>query len=200
MDSKGKKQNLAWKIKVLFQQNMKRDRLMILLLVGILLIVIAVPVSDRNEKHTEGNLSNEYDMDFSLKQYSLYLEQKLEDLLSKIEGAGEVSVMITWKSSSEKIIEKDKESTNESLEETDSQGGSRTTKNITSSDRSIYKNSGEGSEEGEPYVTKEISPVVEGVIIIAQGGDHPVVVQNITEAVQALFDIDTHKIKVMKGN
>lgn len=200
MDSKGKKQNLAWKIKVLFQQNMKRDRLMILLLVGILLIVIAVPVSDRNEKHTEGNLSNEYDMDFSLEQYSLYLEQKLEDSLSKIEGAGEVSVMITWKSSSEKIIEKDKESTNESLEETDSQGGSRTTKNITSSDRSIYKNSGEGSEEGEPYVTKEISPVVEGVIIIAQGGDHPVVVQNITEAVQALFDIDTHKIKVMKGN
>ncbi|MDO4473456.1 MAG: stage III sporulation protein AG [Eubacteriales bacterium] len=200
MDSKGKKQNPARKIKALLQQNMKKDRLMILMLAGILLIVIAVPVSDRNGEYEDGEISKESDMVFSLEQYSYYLEQKLEDSLSKIEGAGEVSVMITWKSSSEKIVEKDKESTSESLEETDSQGGSRTTKNITSSDRSIYRNSGEGSEEGEPYVTKEISPVVEGVIIIAQGGDHPVVVQNITEAVQALFDIDTHKIKVMKGN
>lgn len=200
MDSNGKKQNPARKIKALLQQNMKKDRLMILMLAGILLIVIAVPVSDRNGEYEDGEISKESDMVFSLEQYSYYLEQKLEDSLSKIEGAGEVSVMITWKSSSEKIVEKDKESTSESLEETDSQGGSRTTKNITSSDRSIYRNSREGSEEGEPYVTKEISPVVEGVIIIAQGGDHPVVVQNITEAVQALFDIDTHKIKVMKGN
>ena len=36
------------------------------------------------------------------------------------------------------------------------------------------------------------------VIVIAEGGDNPVVIENITEAVQALFGVDTHKIKVMK--
>ncbi len=49
-------------------------------------------------------------------------------------------------------------------------------------------------------MTKELSPKVEGVVVIAEGGDKGVVVQNITEAVQALFGVDTHKIKVMKLN
>ncbi|MGN0422485.1 MAG: stage III sporulation protein AG, partial [Lachnospiraceae bacterium] len=38
----------------------------------------------------------------------------------------------------------------------------------------------------------------EGVVVLAEGGDNAVVKQNITEAVQALFGIDTHKIRVMK--
>ena len=49
-------------------------------------------------------------------------------------------------------------------------------------------------------MSKEITPQVEGVVVLAQGGDDPVVVQNITEAVQALFGIDTHKIRIMKKN
>jgi stage III sporulation protein AG len=41
---------------------------------------------------------------------------------------------------------------------------------------------------------------VEGVVVIAEGGGNAVVIKNITEAIQALFDVDTHKIKVMKRN
>ena len=47
-------------------------------------------------------------------------------------------------------------------------------------------------------LSKELSPKVEGVIVIAEGGDDALVKQNITEAVQALFGIDTHKIRIMK--
>lgn len=198
MGNRRNMEELSQKIKSFVRKNGKKDRLLILLLCGILFLVIAVPVSDENEENE--TVSDGQDTAFSMDQYSMHLEQKLADALSKIEGAGEVSVMITWKSSSERIVEKDEESTSESLEETDSQGGSRTTKSITSSGKSVYTGSSGSSEDGEPYVTKEISPVVEGVMIVAQGGNQPVVVQNITEAVQALFDIDTHKIKVMKGN
>ena len=49
-------------------------------------------------------------------------------------------------------------------------------------------------------MTKELTPEVAGVIVIAEGGDDPVAVENIIEAVQALFEIYTHKIKVMKRN
>lgn len=41
---------------------------------------------------------------------------------------------------------------------------------------------------------------VEGVVVIAEGGENPVVVRNISEVVQALFDVESHKIKVIKGN
>ena len=39
---------------------------------------------------------------------------------------------------------------------------------------------------------------VTGVLIAAQGGDDAVVVQNIQQAVMALFQVEAHKIKVMK--
>lgn len=46
--------------------------------------------------------------------------------------------------------------------------------------------------------TKDIQ--VTGVLIAAQGGDNMVTVQNIKQAVMALFQLDAHKIKVMKMN
>ncbi|MGO5052197.1 hypothetical protein ACTQ6A_06710 [Lachnospiraceae bacterium LCP25S3_G4] len=39
---------------------------------------------------------------------------------------------------------------------------------------------------------------VSGIVVVTQNGDNAVVKQNITEAIQALFDVDTHKIKIMK--
>ena len=36
------------------------------------------------------------------------------------------------------------------------------------------------------------------MVIAADGGDDPVVVKNLTEAVQALFRVEAHKIKIMK--
>lgn len=45
---------------------------------------------------------------------------------------------------------------------------------------------------------ERVLPSVQGVLIIAQGGDDPIVIKNIQEAVLALFPVDAHKIKVMK--
>lgn len=49
-----------------------------------------------------------------------------------------------------------------------------------------------------PYVTHTLSAKVEGVTVLAQGGDSPVLKKNITEVIEALFDIEPHKIKVAK--
>ena len=100
-----------------------------------------------------------------------------------------MSVMITLSASSEKIVEKDREISSESSES----GEADSSKRSSSSENSVYS----GSDE-VPYVTKELSPDIEGVLVIADGGDNAVVIENITEAVQALFPVDTHKIKVMK--
>ena len=40
--------------------------------------------------------------------------------------------------------------------------------------------------------------IIEGVVVIAEGGDNDDIRKDITEIVQALFDIDAHKIKVVK--
>lgn len=111
---------------------------------------------------------------------------------------GNVKVMITLKSSEENVVEKDQQSDGQSVEEEDSQGGKRMTKETSSDKTSIYEQKSDGTQV--PYVSKKLSPEVEGVIVIADGGDNAVVVQNITGAIQALYGVEAHKIKVMKRN
>ena len=195
-------ENLAGKIQTLLK---KKDRLIILLLGGVLLLIIALPVSDGDNRNTVRQTvasaeayANGMQVE-DTEDYAAYLENMLESTLSKVKGVGRVKVMVTLEASSERIIEKDVSSESESVQETDSQGGNRSTINSSSSQSTVYEGEG-GGTSGTPYITKELTPVVEGVVIIAQGGDDAVAVQNITEAVQALFEIDTHKIKVMKSN
>lgn len=183
---------------------MRKDRLVIVLLGGILLLVIALPVSDKEETALGGRAQPENAVSggetegWDTEAYADYLERKLAEALSHVKGVGRTKVMVTLASGSERVVEKDTNSGSESIQETDSQGGSRSTINSSSSQETVY--SGGETGNGEPYVTKELTPIVEGVVVIAEGGDDPVAVQNITEAVQALFEIDTHKIKVMKSN
>ena len=182
-------------------KNLKKDQLLILLLVGILLLVIAAPVPKVNDQTTKTGTSagtgqsqtGGSDVDL---EYINYLEKHLAENLSQINGAGEVSVMITLKSSTEKIIEKDNNQQTETVTESDSQGGTRTTSNLSHDESTIYEDYSDNTKS--PYVSKTITPQVEGVVVIAAGGDNAVVKENITEAVRALFDIDTHKIRIMK--
>ena len=156
-------------------RKIKKDKWLIILLVGLLLVVIAMPVSDIKSDQTQDEQQ----------------VQKAENALAKVEGVGNVKVMITLASSSEKVVEKDREMTSE-VQEGESGG-----KNTSSSETAVYAN---GNGEETPYVKQELSPRIEGVLVIADGGDNAIVIENITEAVQALFGVDTHKIKVMKHN
>lgn len=109
-----------------FRLKLNKNNILILLLVGILLVVIAIPTSE-NQCETE---------------YGTEIEIRLENILEKMEGVGEVKVMVTYQDNDE----------------------------------------------------------VEGIAVIADGGGDSVIVKNITEVVQALFDVESHKIKVIKAN
>lgn len=172
-------------------KKMKKNQILILFLCGVLLMIIAMPVKENEEENLEivKSLS-----DSDSTQYAKYLEHELERILSQMEGAGNVSCMVTLSQSAEQIIEKDMDISDENITESDSQGGTRTTNQSSRSEVTIYN----GEENGSPYVSKEISPKVEGVLVIAEGGDNAVVVKNITESLQALFGIESHKIRIVK--
>lgn len=173
----------------------RKSQLLILLLVGILLMVIVLPIPDGGEGSEEEN--NQTDVKITdAGDYEAYLEEKTARTLQYVEGVGKAEVMITLKSSSQKVIEKDQQSSSQTTEEEDSEGGTRTLNDISSDKTSIYEQNSDGSQS--PYVSKELTPEIEGVVVIADGGDNAVVVQNITEAVQALFGVEAHKIKIMK--
>lgn len=184
----------------------KKNQLLILLLSGILLLVIVFPVPDSGAGDSAAGSAGSLSADSTAAdaaadtsgtgEYEAYLEEKTAQTLRQVSGVGEVTVMITLKSGGQKIIEKDQSNTVQTTEEEDSSGGTRAVEDQSSDKTSIYTQGADGSSA--PYVSKELSPEIEGVVVIADGGDDAVVIQNITEAVQALFGVEAHKIKIMK--
>ena len=102
-----------------------KQQLLILLCIGVLLIVIGIPTNNNTQTVRKND----------------DLESRLENILSQIEGIGEVHVMIT----------------------------------------------------------RNRDETVQGIAVAAQKGDSPIVANEITEVIKALFQIETHKIKVIKG-
>lgn len=179
----------------------KKEQLVVLLLFGVLLVVIALPTTtgtmgadkkDANISGTQGAAGT----DTATLTYEEQLEKRLSAILSQVAGAGRVEVMVTLESRGERIVEKDTPESRKSVEETDSSGGSRTTDEQDWGEETVYYEDGSGGKS--PYVVKELEPNIEGVLVLAEGGDSAVVKQELLEAVQALFPIEAHKVKIMK--
>ena len=184
-------------------RKLQKDQCLIIVLVGILLCVIAIPT---NKKESESNLSNIKDdivddhmasesMDIPVDYVGCW-EDKLEDALRYVEGVGKVRVLITLHNSEQKVVEKDGPEEHSETTETDAAGGSRTIGDSRTEKSTIYTADGQGRDV--PYVVMTIEPVVEGVVVIAQGADRENIRENIIEAIQVLFDIEANKIKIVK--
>lgn len=194
---KEKDKNVNFKTWLSKVKNLKKNQIFMVLLAGILLVIIALPTKQGEETRSKNQteqapvekVSNE-------KTDTDLLEEKLVSALGKVKGVGKVEVMLTRKSSGQKIVEKDKPVSDKTTDEQDNQGGNRVTRESTQGEETVYAQDGSGAQT--PYVIEELEPEIQGVVVVAEGGDNPVVVQNITEAVMALFGVEVHKIKVMK--
>lgn len=183
-------QNKIWK-------KWDKSQWTILILAGILLMVIAIPTGDNKKEEEQIVTSKPAESTEAKDDYEQKMEIKLEDTLSKIEGAGKVNVMITLEDSGESVVEKDTEKETSDLNETDSAGGNRTEKSTRTTHAAVYS---EQNSEKTPFVEKKMTPKIAGVLVVAEGGENTTVKQNISEAVMALFQIDVNRIKVVKMN
>lgn len=126
------------------------------------------------------------------------LKNDLEKILSKIEGAGNVKVMITYTESSETKAMYNQNTKESTTEETDSSGGVRTISQTDSSKEIVYT---EESGKKVPITEKVIMPKIEGAIILAEGAGDANIKNDIILAVEAVTGLSTHKIQVFKlGN
>lgn len=122
------------------------------------------------------------------------LEKKLEQILSKMEGVGKVSVMITYSQGSEIVPMQNETSKSSKINETDSDGGTRTTEQVDSSKEVIYSN-------GNKVETQTVkNPIAQGAIVIAEGASNAMVKTNIVSAVEAITGLATYKVQVFEMN
>ena len=123
------------------------------------------------------------------------LISNLEEILSKINGVGAVKVMITYSETSKIIPVYNEESTEESTEEKDTQGGTRKVTQTDNKKEVIYE-----EKDGEKTLITQniVSPKIEGAIITAKGANNSSVKTNIIQAVEAVTGLATHKIQVFE--
>lgn len=177
------------------------EKLIVIFLCGIFLLVLSVPSFMSGEKE-EGKKEVNSLKDFEngeqtdTNSYISVMELRLKNILKKVDGIGQVEVMITVKTSKEKVPLKDNPYTDEKITESDRAGGTRSSKNYHLEEKTVMVDEEKG--EASPYVLKEVEPKLEGVLVLAEHGDNSRITKEIIEAVQVLFDVPSHKIKVMK--
>lgn len=153
---------------------LKKYRYVVLvLLIGVGLMVIPGKTSNETEPMPSEN-SQETAIDQS---------EQLEDILSQIDGAGKVKVLLTWSSGPRTVYQTDDDCTT-------TEGSStvhRDTVVITDADR---------AEQG--LVTQVLSPEYLGAVVICQGADSAAVRLSIVEAVADATGLGTDQISVLK--
>lgn len=182
-----------------------KNNLIVVVLVGILLMVIALPVK-KQENGGENRTSIESTEETKInntryltdeEDYVERMERRLEEALSRLDGAGEVKVMITLRASSEVVVEKDASDSLSETREEDGEGGSRLVRVEDTEEATVYSTE---SGRSSPYVVKTLTPQVEGVIVLAEGAGEGNVSMEILDAVRVIFGIEAHRVKVMKLN
>lgn len=177
----------------------KREKAVIIFLLGIFFLLAATPVSgSKKTKKTQqtdtGEKKEETVKTSSNNAYIEALENKLEQTIAGMEGAGKVLVMITLKDSGEKILDKNQPYESESSKEKEE--GRESERTSIRSDQETVLIEQEGNQE--PIVVLEKYPEIEGVVVVCEGGGNAALALRIKEAVQVLFGIDAHKVVVCK--
>ena len=151
-----------------------------------LIVITLMPSGKSEEKSVSANKTEEQTTENEKKD----LESKLTEILSKIDGAGDVDVLITFKSSEEIVPAYNSNTTTETTKEQDSSGGERTTTSSTENKTLITSNS------NDPIVLKTSEAELKGVIVVASGASDPKVKETLYKAVQTSLQISGHQVEI----
>lgn len=173
-----------------FNPNCRRKNIenLVIFLVGVVIVIITgsyIFSDDEVEVVSEDMVTNVFNADT--------FENKLAKILSEIDGAGDVKVMISYQTGVETVPLLDTKDSNTVTEESDSDSARRTEQN--SVETSIIFNQ-EKSGNKVPYISKTIMPVVEGVIVTCDGGGDEIVKANVIKAVTVITGVTANRVQV----
>lgn len=130
----------------------------------------------------------------TMKDYEAIYEARLNEVLSKIVGVGDVAVMVNLDSSEETVVEKDIRRSDQVTDEQDQKGGTRKSNQENTDEKVVLRRNGDGEQ---PIVRKKVKPEVRGVLVVAKGAENLKVKAAMIEAIQRVLDVPVHRISVM---
>lgn len=146
----------------------KKIQYLLVILLSILLIIVVF----------SGVLTNKSTTEKVDETYAESLERRLEDVLSKVDGAGKVAVVINVESGMETVLAM-------KTTITESANGTQITETTP-----ILVN-------GKTIVIKEMNPEITGVLIVCEGAKSISVMNKIQQATVSLLNINVNKIEIL---
>lgn len=112
------------------------------------------------------------------------MEQRLGSILSQVDGAGEVSVMLTLQTGMEQVLAADRSAT------------------VSGADSKVEEKTVilDGDDGEEAVVRTRRYPEFQGALVVCPGGADPEVRLQITQAVSALTGLGSDRITVCPGS
>ena len=185
--------------------NKKKVENIVVFIIILIVTIIAINfiLSDKKETTKSENntsnkrlaITNQNEVSSENTENTESLSEKLEYILSRISGVGDVNVFINYSQSSEMVAMYNENSKSSSTEETDTSGGIRKIEETDAQKEIVYQ---ENNGEKTPITQKIVKPKIEGAIITAKGASNVNVKTNIIQAVEAATGLATHKIQVFE--
>lgn len=165
--------------------------ILFVLFMGVLLLVISR--SFYPDESNEMNMAEETQVpkEYSQVQMQESIEKRMAEILSKIEGAGEVDVMITYSQSVQEVPAQ-----NLKTEESQNDDNGKTSLSKKEEISLVMTEDSKGNTA--PVMLTQDAAKVEGVVIVAQGGDSALVCNTLNNAAQALLNVPAHKVAITK--
>ena len=178
----------------LFKNKYMGNILAVLLVIGFILIAITILapglLNGKNEVLTEENNTK---VNTTASTYEDKQKIELTNILRKIDGVGEVDVMINFESGEEKVAAYDSTNQTTKTEETDTNGGKRVSDQQNDTTKVVMSSESGGNS---PVILKTYKPKVIGVVIAAEGAESSKVRYDIEKPVSSLYGISVEKVNV----
>lgn len=128
-------------------------------------------------------------------EYVKNIENQLEEIISHTEGAGKTKLMITLENGIEyKYATEERNSVDESSDIKDHENKSIQKRDSKESNYIVI----DGQNGREALIERAIQPKVRGVAVLCEGGDNPIIKNEIIQIVTTVLDISSTKVSVSK--
>ena len=194
------KDNAKKELQKIFSQKPLNNLIIICAVLAFILIALSVfkpsfmNKSDNNQIISKSNAEETAAMTESEKKdYEEQQKIDLKNILKKMEGVGDVDVMISFENGEEKVPAYDKSSQTSTTEESDNVGGKRQNNQVTDSDKVVMTRQ---NGNNEPFIIKTNKPKITGVVIVAEGAENSKTKYEIEQAVSKLYNLSLDKVNV----
>ncbi len=184
-------------LKKILEQKGLNTLIAICLIMGFMLIALNVLLPSKDNSITNmysGNYkNNQNEVEHVKTNEEDYEENNLKNILKKIDGVGDVDVMITFESGEQKVPAYDKSSQISKTEENDTSGGTRVNNQNTDGSKVVMTTK---DGDNEPFILTTYKPKVIGVIAVAEGAENSKTKYDIEQAISKLYNLSLDKVNV----